>query len=64
MQNVQVLLLSTIIRKNSLASAGVALENCNSETGIKEEEFEGLRSYLGFDNEDELKSYLKHSFVS
>jgi hypothetical protein len=63
-QNVQVLLLSTIIRKNSLVSAGVALENCNSETGIKEEEFEGLRSYLGFDNEDELKSYLKHSFVS
>jgi hypothetical protein len=47
-----------------LASAGVALENCNSETGINEEEFKCLRIYLGFDNEDELKSYLKHYFVS
>jgi hypothetical protein len=47
-----------------LDSAIVALENCNSETGINQEEFECLRRYLGFVNEEELKSYLKHYFVS
>jgi hypothetical protein len=47
-----------------LDRAIVALENCNSETGINQEEFECLRRYLGFINEEELKSYLKHYFVS
>ncbi|MGZ5546659.1 MAG: hypothetical protein ACXWFZ_01750 [Nitrososphaeraceae archaeon] len=47
-----------------MESAVVALENCNSETGINQEEFECLRSYLGCDNEEDLKSYLKHYFVS
>lgn len=53
-----------IVLGNRLDIAVGALENCNSETEINQEEFECLRRYLGFVNEEELKSYLKHNFVS
>gem|GEM_PF-3264158 len=46
-----------------MVSAVLALNKCNSEIGMDQHEIECLKSYLGFDNEEELKSYLEHYFL-
>ena len=46
-----------------MVSAVLALNKDNAETGINQHEIECLKKYLGFDNEEELKSYLKHYFL-
>jgi hypothetical protein len=56
-------LLYTSNSKNILVSAVLALDKVNAETGINQHEIECLKIYLGFDNEEELKSYLKHYFL-
>jgi hypothetical protein len=46
-----------------LVSAVLALKEGNSGIGMDQREIECLKSYLGFDNEEELKSYLEHYFL-
>ena len=45
-----------------MVSAILALDKGNTETGINQHEIECLKRYLGFDSEEELKSYLEHYF--
>jgi hypothetical protein len=46
-----------------LVSAVLALNKGNLQIGMDQHEIECLRNYLGFDNEEELKSYLEHYFL-
>jgi hypothetical protein len=46
-----------------LVSAVLAHKKGNSGIGIDQHEIDCLKSYLGFDNEEELKSYLEHYFL-
>ena len=41
----------------------LALKKANSKIGMDQREIECLKSYLGFDNERELKWYLEHYFL-
>jgi hypothetical protein len=46
-----------------LDSAYIALNNEQNNEEIDEERIDNLRTYLGFDDEDDLRRYLKHDFV-
>jgi len=46
-----------------LVSAVLALNKGKLKVGMDQNEIECLKSYLGFDNEEELKSYLEHYFL-
>ncbi|HJS63515.1 MAG TPA: hypothetical protein VJ767_01500 [Nitrososphaeraceae archaeon] len=44
-------------------SAYIALNNEQNNKEIDKELIDNLRIYLGFDDEDDLRRYLKHYFV-
>ena len=44
-------------------SAYIALKNEQNNQEIDAEGIDSLRAYLGFDDEDDLRRYLKHYFV-
>jgi hypothetical protein len=46
-----------------LDSAYIALNNEQNNKEIDKELIDNLRTYLGFDDEDDLRRYLKHYFV-